>query len=146
MWGELLKVSLPAHLHPTCHAFFTFRWQAPKDRSAPSTNTFDDEPFAFAALPLFDSDASSQRDGPHNLSLYRYDAQSVSPSAYLPAIMSPQPGDGQSVLTVLKDTFVVRTFLVSTRFTQDVTLLKMLEWESRLTTDDSLSQALEQLK
>lgn len=41
---------------------------------------------------------------------------------------------------------IVRTFLVSTRYTQNETLLKLLKWESTLETIDTIQEVLTQLR
>lgn len=119
------------------HLFFTFR----NRRGLP---------FAFAYLPLFPDGRAFVPDGTHRLVLYRTERiESIQPKEYFGAPASvPGPTTKielppllQRVLQPTKDTLVVRSFLVSTRYTQNATLLSLLHWE-QIQDKDQLASVL----
>ncbi|CAE6455016.1 unnamed protein product [Rhizoctonia solani] len=122
-FGELVKVGL--HDPAADHLFFTFR-----NRRGPV--------FAFAYLPLFPDGRAFVSDGTHRLVLYRTEKiESVQPKEYFGAPASvPGPNTKielapalQRVLQPTRDALIVRSFLVSTKYTQNSTLLALLNWE-----------------
>jgi dedicator of cytokinesis protein 3 len=132
-WGELIKVGVPVETMQECHLFLSFRTRNIKGGS--------DVPFAFAYFPLCVDDSAFQTDGSHNLVLYKYDRQIAVPSFYfqVPSVynanrqIAPLPPSVSRTLFPLKDSVVVlRSFLVSTTYTQNETLLRLLKWESQL--------------
>lgn len=126
-----------------CHLYVAFRnrKECSSGSSLSSTGNSPDKPFAFGYLPLFSEDDSCISDGMHQLALYRYDPQWSTPGMYLDAQWSvsepgtPQDVTSSKVLVPLRDSFAVRTFLCSTQFTQDPTLLKLLNWETKIPDD-----------
>ncbi|BGP50279.1 Deoxycytidine kinase 1 [Rhodotorula kratochvilovae] len=141
-WGELVKLAVPVERMEECHLFFTFRNRTV--RNAP------DQPFAFAYFPLFpDSSSAFQADGSHTLVLYRYDKPVASPSFYfqVPAVYDASrqvpalPPSVSKTLFPLRDTMTIRSYLVSTTFTQNETLLRLLRWEQDLVDDPELMRA-----
>lgn len=147
-WGELVKLQVSPDVMEHCHLFFTFRSRGSKNTAA-STPTVPtspiDKPFAFAYFPLFLDTTAFVGDGSHTLVLYRYDKNVATPQFYFYAPplhvagnTAPLPASTiKSSLVALKDTMVVRSFLVSTRYTQNETLLKLLKWETTLLQDAS---------
>ncbi|GAA5913444.1 hypothetical protein JCM6882_001962 [Rhodosporidiobolus microsporus] len=135
-WGELVK--LPAE--SDAHLFFSFR-----NRNSRSGH---DLPFAFAYFPLCaEGSTAFQSDGSHTLVLYKYDRNVAAPAFYfqVPAThdtsrqLAPLPPSVSRTLLPLKDSFVsIRSFLVSTTFTQNSTLLRLLRWEAELLPDPDL--------
>lgn len=131
-----------------CHLFLTFRSRGREGK---------EPPFAFGWLPLFPDDSAFVLDGPHTLMLYRYSTpdttQATAPSTYLQASATVSSGRTATVpasltriLLPLRDTMVVQTLLVSTRFSQDGTLLAFLRWESLLSDPKRLKEVLTGLK
>ena len=155
-WGELVKLEVPVELIEDCHVFFTFRSRAAKDRGTVSGGGgMVDRPFAFGYLPLFPNNAAFQPDGSHHLVVYRYERGVAEPGLYLQGpSTSPQgrpigalPLSISKSLIPTRDTMVVRTFLVSTRYTQNGTLLTLLRWEKELADQpDQLKDTLAKLK
>jgi dedicator of cytokinesis protein 3 len=150
-WGELLKLEVaPVELMERCHLFFTFRSRS-KDRPPPGTV---EKPFAFAYLPLFPNNGAFLADGGHSLQLYRYDPQVTQPQSYLelvPLTMSgqfpPVPAALAKTAFPLRDSMVLRTFLCSTRYTQNEVLLKLLNWQRDLGHDpEVLNDVLTKLR
>ncbi|GAA5945387.1 hypothetical protein JCM10213_005960, partial [Rhodosporidiobolus nylandii] len=159
-WGELVKLSVPVKTMEDSHLFFTFR-----NRVGRSGH---DVPFAFAYFPLFlDSSSSTsassstsppahfQPDGSHTLVLYKYDRAVAVPSFYfqVPSAydasrqLAPLPPSVSRTLFPLKDTMVIRSFLVSTTFTQNETLLRLLRWETELVGDkEAIKDTLTKLR
>ncbi|KAG9123502.1 hypothetical protein FRC07_014863 [Ceratobasidium sp. 392] len=147
-FGELVKVQLPKSVagedDEADHLFFTFR-----NRRSP--------PFAFAYLPLFPDGRAFVPDGTHRLVLYKSERiGSVMPKDYFGAPASVpagavSPGAAafkvdvpvslQRILQPTRDALVVRSFLVSTRYTQNATLLSLLNWE-QVQDKDELAEVL----
>ncbi|EJU03981.1 hypothetical protein DACRYDRAFT_105054 [Dacryopinax primogenitus] len=147
-FGELLKLQLPPDLLQSCHLFFTFRNRRVPDRISTTINTATrststdvaDRPFAFGFLPLFPDGKAFVKDGEHVLVLYKAEK--------LQQIMAPDYLDGpwscadrtkleQIVVppnlaksaTMTRDSLIIRSYLCSTRFTQNSVLLELLAWE-----------------
>lgn len=94
-------------------------------------------------------------DGSHKLVLYRYEKESATPQIYFqaPAILEPGqvapklPPAVSKSLVPIRDTMVLRSFLVSTTYTQNETLLKLLQWEKVLVgKNKELKEVLTQLR
>lgn len=156
-WGELLKVNIPPEQIPKCHIFFSFyNRRADKQQgsgslgaSASTANTAS-RPFAFAFLPLYSSDTTFLADGGHSLTLYRSEASAVPVSVYLQAKAGAPdriPTALSKVLLPTRDTVSVRSFLCSTKLTQDPTLIRLLNWERTLINDPAgLDETLSKLR
>ncbi|KAG9302767.1 hypothetical protein G9A89_009544 [Geosiphon pyriformis] len=160
MWGELIKLKIPFELFEQAHVFFTFRHRSTKDKK-------EDKVFAFAYMPLFPENRAFISDGKHTLILYKYDKQLTNPNLYLNSPWSngvsihPEPisptslgtthhhnNSNTSLISIssshhhkllipTKDIVVVRTFLCSTKYTQNEVLLKLLNWEKQLLSDEN---------
>lgn len=136
-----------------CHIFFTFRSRGAKDRGTVSGGGTE-KPFAFAYFPLFLDNAAFVPDGSHSLVLYRYERTCATSQFYFQAPPTVQQGHAPVVppsiaktLVPIKDSMVVRSFLVSTQYTQNETLLQLLRWESTLLHDqDALKDVLTKLR
>ncbi|KAM0753228.1 hypothetical protein T439DRAFT_342381 [Meredithblackwellia eburnea MCA 4105] len=159
IWGELVKLDIPIDIMEQCHVFFTFRARGSKDKGPTSSangpgGASQEKPFAFAYFPLFLENSAFVPDGSHSLVLYRYERNCATSQFYLqapptvPAGRSPiLPPSIAKTLIPLKDTMSVRTFLVSTRYTQNETLLKLLRWESALLSNkEELKEVLVKLR
>ncbi|CAG8657138.1 13718_t:CDS:2, partial [Acaulospora morrowiae] len=143
-WGELLKLNIPVELFEKSHIFLTFRHRSTKDKK-------EDKIFAFAYMPLFPENRAFINDGKHCLSLYKYDKQSIHPSAYLKFSWTPSAtiSDVASVnsfasshssnklMSSTRDTVSILSFLCSTKYTQNEVLLKLLNWEKQLISDEN---------
>lgn len=136
-WGELIKLELPDEALEQCHLFLTFRHRSSKEATGAA---MESSPFAHAYLPLFGHHEAGPhsafiQDGSHTLLLWRGPA---SPELYfsLPATVPTSgslsdvvPASLTTVIQPLRDTIMLRSFLVSTRYTQNDVLLKLLHWE-----------------
>ncbi|KAG9234542.1 hypothetical protein BJ875DRAFT_509363 [Amylocarpus encephaloides] len=102
------------------------------------------QPFAICYVPLWDQQAFL-RDGHHSLLLYRYDETTSTPHAstlgkggYLNIPWNARGKDDtgkDEALTGPIATLGVRTYLCSTKFSQDKVLLGLLKWREQPTGD-----------
>ncbi|EIW63135.1 cytoplasmic protein [Trametes versicolor FP-101664 SS1] len=147
---ELVKIRLPMQGAQQWHLFFTFRQRSSRERNRGVDSS--ERPFAFGYLPLFPDGRAFLEDGSHTLVLYRADRiGQVSSEMYLsaaswqPANQRPEqvyvPTELQKVAPPLRDSFVVRSSLCSTKFTQNSVLLSLLNWE-QVTDKELLSTIL----
>lgn len=155
-FGELIKIKLPLEGAQQWHLFFTFRQRRNgRDRmlsmgssgrngnsggnAAGGTDVLE-RPFAFAFLPLFPDGRAFLEDGSHSLVLYRADRLSqISADMYInataclpPSLRADQlavPVEMQRLAPAMRDTLIIRSSLVSTKFTQNGVLLSLLNWE-----------------
>ncbi|KAK5722707.1 Deoxycytidine kinase 1 [Elasticomyces elasticus] len=114
-WNQTIRLAIPAEDVPGSHIVMSI---------ADSPNF----PFALAWVPLWEYNAFV-RDGDHSVSLYVYDEYSSSiiggKGAYLalPPWLNKQDAGHQNAAIVS-----LRTFLCSTEYSQDPTLLGLLSW------------------
>ncbi|SPO35760.1 related to dedicator of cytokinesis protein 3 [Pseudozyma flocculosa] len=103
-------------------------------------------PFAHAYLPLFESNRAFIPDGSHTLFLWRVNRppSQIGPDLYfnlppvVPAGRTPAeavPANLAATVQPLRDILTLRTFLVSTQYTQNDVLLELLNWERALSSD-----------
>ncbi|CAH1759237.1 2984_t:CDS:2 [Entrophospora sp. SA101] len=144
-WGEFIKLTIPSALFEQAHVFLTFKHRTTKDKK-------EDKFFAFGYLPLFPEKRAFISDGKHTLTLYKYDKQLINPPSYLSVPWSSLATivDTASVhltnnsqmslhklISPLKDTAVIWTYLCSTKYTQNEVLLKLLNWEKQLLSNEN---------
>lgn len=160
-WGELIKLQLPHNIMEDCHIFFSFRHRSSKEERgsaaassgahggpSPSSSTSSavSRPFAYGYLPLFESNRAFIPDGSHTLLLWRTNRPpaQIGPDLYfnLPPVVHAGrslndvvPANLASSVQPLRDMLTVRTFLVSTKYSQNDVLLKLLNWERLLAED-----------
>ncbi|KAK3112148.1 Deoxycytidine kinase 1 [Teratosphaeriaceae sp. CCFEE 6253] len=114
-WNQTIRLAIPAEDVPGSHIVMSI---------ADSPNF----PFALAWVPLWEFNAFV-RDGDHSVALYVYDEYSSSiiggKGAYLalPPWLNKSDAAHQNAAIVS-----LRTFLCSTEYSQDPTLLGLLEW------------------
>ncbi|GJJ06217.1 hypothetical protein Clacol_000407 [Clathrus columnatus] len=141
-YGELIKLLLPNDVPMKYHLFFIFRHRS-STKSSNNRYSLDgsDKPFAFAYLPLFPDNRAFVQDGSHSLVLYRADKYpQILPNDYygapaiLPTGQRPEaliiPPQLQRTAMPIRDGLVIRSYLCSTKYTQNVVLLGLLHWES----------------
>ncbi|KAL0072826.1 Deoxycytidine kinase 1 [Marasmius tenuissimus] len=145
IFGELIKIRLPLESTPRWHLFFLFRNRSNKERTSP---------FAFAFLPLFPDARAFVEDGGHTLILYRADKLSqISSEMYLNSTSSvladqrpeqvPISPDLQRLAPPTKDVMSVRTSLCSTKLTQNVVLLNLLQLGNHFRSRSALGHPLQ---
>ncbi|KAG8760434.1 hypothetical protein FRC14_003131 [Serendipita sp. 396] len=149
-FGELIKLLVPAEIMSQCHLFFTFRHRNSKEGRAslaPTTGgskhggeSGGERPFAYAYLPLFPDGRAFIQDGPHTLVLYKAEKlPHIPPDLYYGAPAYVSPGMRPEAVPVPAhlakgaiptfDSLVIRSFLCSTKITQNPELLGLLNWE-----------------
>lgn len=116
-WNQTIRLVVSTEDAPGCHIVMSI---------ADSPNF----PFALAWVPLWESEAFV-RDGDHHVALYVYDEYSSSiiggKGAYLALPPWHNKNDAASANSA---TISVRTFLCSTEYSQDPTLLGLLKWRN----------------
>ncbi|KAF2214988.1 hypothetical protein CERZMDRAFT_57485 [Cercospora zeae-maydis SCOH1-5] len=116
-WNQTIRLAIPAEEVPGSHVVM-------------SIADYPNFPFALAWLPLWEFEAFV-RDGEHQTSLYVYDEYSSSiingKGAYLAL---PPWHDKTDPSQTVAATIALRTFLCSTEYSQDPTLLGVLHWRN----------------
>lgn len=116
-WNQTIRLAIPAEEVPGSHVVMSI---------ADSPNF----PFALAWVPLWEFDAFV-RDGDHQVSLYVYDEYSSSIVGGKGAYLALPPWhDRNDALQANAATVSLRTFLSSTEYSQDPTLLGVLHWRN----------------
>lgn len=116
-WNQTIRLAIPAEEVPGSHVVMSI---------ADSPNF----PFALAWVPLWEFDAFV-RDGDHQVSLYVYDEYSSSIIGGKGAYLALPPWhDKNDSLQANAATISLRTFLSSTEYSQDPTLLGVLHWRN----------------
>ncbi|XP_075063292.1 dedicator of cytokinesis protein 5 [Mixophyes fleayi] len=143
-WYETFKVSVPIEDVSHCHLRFNFR-----HRSSQESRDKSEKVFGVAFVRLMNQNGTTLRDGVHDLILYKGDSKkSDDAKLYLllpgskeeeEEIRSPR---GHTSLSPTKDSFQISTLICSTKLTQNVDLLGLLNWRSN---PKPISQALRNL-
>ena len=161
-WGELVKLELPDDLMEQCHLFFTIRHRSSKEEKTSAAGAVGNnaaavaeanKPIAYGYLPLFERNKAFIADGSHSITLFKSQRHgtSLSPDLYFnlqPTILNGRSGAEaipmhlQGVFQPLRDSLVVRTFLVSTRYTQNEVVLKLINWQTALADDINQLRAI----
>ncbi|EPE30632.1 SH3-domain-containing protein [Glarea lozoyensis ATCC 20868] len=126
-WSQTIRLSIPPDAVPQCHIVMTL---------CDSPN----QPLAISFLPLWDQQAFL-RDGHHSLLLYRYDDTTSTPHAnsagkggYLNLTWNARGKDDVSMDEAVTGPVAllrVKSYLCSTRFSQDKVLLGLLKWKEQ---------------
>ncbi|GFG33105.1 hypothetical protein Cfor_10663, partial [Coptotermes formosanus] len=132
-WLEIFKVAVPIEDFKGSHLKFTF-----KHRSSNETKDKTEKPFAMSYVKLMQENGTTLRDTQHELLVYKIDHKKFEDSDMgylsLPSTrdeltegQKPQHG-GLSLSS--KDSFTIHTNVCSTKLTQNVDLLGLLNWAS----------------
>lgn len=141
-WNESLRLSIPIDKFSSAHVRFEFRHCSTRDKSEPKL-------FGFSFARLMEPDGATLADGNHELYVYKCE----DPSKLLKAgyLMLPcSAGDDQSqnensaiFNRTIKETFIVKSVLCSTKLTQNGDLLSLLQWRNHPEKiQDSLTRVL----
>lgn len=132
-WFEIFKVAVPIEDFKASHLKFTF-----KHRSSNETKDKTEKPFAMSYVKLMQEDGTTLKDISHDLLVYKidhkkFDDQDMS-YLKLPSVRN-ELSDGQKINQnglhlSNKDSFVIQTNVCSTKLTQNVDLLGLLNWSS----------------
>ncbi|XP_063050218.1 dedicator of cytokinesis protein 5, partial [Engraulis encrasicolus] len=146
-WNETVKVAIPIEDVCRCHLRFVFR-----HRSSQDSRDKSEKPFGMAYVKLMKSDGTTLRDGRHDLIVYKVEKKADEASAYLslPGCWAEveererQTGKQPNMNTnnMTKDSFQIATLTCSTKLTQNVDLLGLLNWRSN---PEELEQNLQRL-
>uniref|UniRef100_A0A8C2TVU7 Dedicator of cytokinesis 5 n=1 Tax=Coturnix japonica TaxID=93934 RepID=A0A8C2TVU7_COTJA len=140
-WYETVKVSIAIEEVSRCHLRFTFR-----HRSSQESRDKSERAFGMAFVKLMNADGTTLQDGKHNLIIYKgdnkkmEDAKSYLTLPYTKVEMEEkETSSGKSLHHLAnftpnkdstKDSFQIATLICSTKLTQNVDLLGLLNWRS----------------
>ncbi|KAI9707910.1 MAG: hypothetical protein M1820_004516 [Bogoriella megaspora] len=118
-WNTTIRLAISPEDVPGCHLIM-------------SISDGPEFPFALCWMPLWVSEAFV-RDGDHSLVLYKYDEYTSSMiagrGAYLALPWSSKKKDEEVTGSIAS--LKLRTYLCSTKYSQDPTLLGLLKWKSQ---------------
>ncbi|XP_060011671.1 dedicator of cytokinesis protein 5-like isoform X2 [Lagenorhynchus albirostris] len=137
-WYETVKVSIAIEEVARCHIRFTFR-----HRSSQESRDKSERAFGVAFVKLMNPDGTTLQDGRHDLVLYKGDNKKMEDAKFyltLPGTKvemeekelqaSKTPGNFTPNKDSTKDSFQIATLICSTKLTQNVDLLGLLNWRS----------------
>uniref|UniRef100_A0A8C4HN13 Dedicator of cytokinesis 5 n=1 Tax=Dicentrarchus labrax TaxID=13489 RepID=A0A8C4HN13_DICLA len=148
-WNETVKVTIPIEDVCRCHLRVMFR-----HRSSQDSRDKSEKPFGMAFVRLMRGDGTTLADGRHELIVYKVDVKKAEDAKVyltLPATWTEveekekQMGKQfhhSGVIPVTKDSFQIATLTCSTKLTQKVDLLGLLNWRSN---PEDLDQILKRL-
>ncbi|NP_001103482.1 dedicator of cytokinesis protein 5 [Danio rerio] len=148
-WNETVKVAIPIEDVCRCHLRLTFR-----HRSSQDSRDKSEKPFGMAFVRLMKSDGTTLPDGKHELIVYKVDGKKADdaktylslPGTYT-EVEEKERQTGKSfhhggAVPVTKDSFQIATLTCSTKLTQNVDLLGLLNWRSNTERLEEILQKL----
>lgn len=145
-WNETFKVAIPIEEFKTSHIKFLF-----KHRSSNELKDKQEKQFGMCYVKLMQENGTTLPDAKHNLIVYKIDWKKFDPDSLdylkLPSIVDDLK-DSLLKPQVLglspysKDSFSVASNICSTKLTQNVHLLGLLNWASH---KDTLKESLQAL-
>ncbi|KAM4577944.1 dedicator of cytokinesis protein 5 [Fundulus diaphanus] len=148
-WNETVKVTIPIEDVCRCHLRVMFR-----HRSSQDSRDKSEKPFGMAYVKLMRGDGTTLRDGRHELIVYKVDVKKAEDAKVyltLPAtwteVEQTEKQTGKQfhhsgAIPVTKDSFQLATLTCSTKLTQNVDLLGLLNWRSNPKDLDQILQRL----
>uniref|UniRef100_H3D1P3 Dedicator of cytokinesis 5 n=1 Tax=Tetraodon nigroviridis TaxID=99883 RepID=H3D1P3_TETNG len=148
-WNETVKVTIPIEDVCRCHLRVMFR-----HRSSQDSRDKSEKPFGMAFARLLSGDGTTLKDGQHELIVYKADTKKAEDAKVylgLPATwlevgaaerQTGKPFHHSGALPVTKDSFQITTLTCSTKLTQNVDLLGLLNWRSHPKDLDQILQRL----
>uniref|UniRef100_A0A8C3LU85 Dedicator of cytokinesis 5 n=1 Tax=Chrysolophus pictus TaxID=9089 RepID=A0A8C3LU85_CHRPC len=140
-WYETVKVSIAIEEVSRCHLRFTFR-----HRSSQESRDKSERAFGMGFVKLMNADGTTLQDGKHNLIIYKGDNKKMEDAkCYLTLpytkveMEEKEVPSGKSLHHLAnftpnkdstKDSFQIATLICSTKLTQNVDLLGLLNWRS----------------
>ncbi|KAK9692481.1 DHR-2, Lobe A [Popillia japonica] len=146
-WFETFKVAIPIEEFKTSHLKFYF-----KHRSSNEMKDKNEKPFAMAYVKLMQDVGTTLKDNEHVLAVYKIDHKKFNdfsidyfqlPSTMDELKMSINKVQAPGLFYTGKESFVIRSNICSTKLTQNVDLLGLLNWSTH---KDTLRQSLESLR
>uniref|UniRef100_A0A8C2AZR2 Dedicator of cytokinesis 5 n=1 Tax=Cyprinus carpio TaxID=7962 RepID=A0A8C2AZR2_CYPCA len=148
-WNETVKVAIPIEDVCRCHLRLTFR-----HRSSQDSRDKSEKPFGMAFVHLMKSDGTTLPDGKHELIVYKVDVKKADdaktyltlPGSYA-EVEEKERQTGKSfhhagIIPITKDSFQIATLTCSTKLTQNVDLLGLLNWRSNTERLEEILQKL----
>ncbi|CAB1319740.1 unnamed protein product [Coregonus sp. 'balchen'] len=148
-WNETVKVTISIEDVGRCHLRVMFR-----HRSSQDSRDKSEKPFGMAFVRLMKGDGTTLKDGRHDLIVYKVDVKKTEDAkTYLTLpgswaeVEEKERQTGKTfqhsgVIPVTKDSFQIGTLTCSTKLTQNVDLLGLLNWRSN---PEELDQNLQRL-
>uniref|UniRef100_A0A8C3BUV3 Dedicator of cytokinesis 5 n=1 Tax=Cairina moschata TaxID=8855 RepID=A0A8C3BUV3_CAIMO len=140
-WYETVKVSIAIEEVSRCHLRFTFR-----HRSSQESRDKSERAFGMGFVKLMNADGTTLQDGKHNLIVYKGDNKKMEDAkCYLTLpctkmeMEEKEAPSGKNLHHLAnftpskdstKDSFQIATLICSTKLTQNVDLLGLLNWRS----------------
>uniref|UniRef100_A0A672M2N9 Dedicator of cytokinesis protein 5-like n=1 Tax=Sinocyclocheilus grahami TaxID=75366 RepID=A0A672M2N9_SINGR len=142
-------VAIPIEDVCRCHLRLTFR-----HRSSQDSRDKSEKPFGMAFVRLMKSDGTTLPDGKHELIVYKVDVKKADdaktyltlPGSYV-EVEEKERQMGKSfhhagIIPITKDSFQIATLTCSTKLTQNVDLLGLLNWRSNTERLEEILQKL----
>uniref|UniRef100_A0A8C9ZKA0 Dedicator of cytokinesis 5 n=1 Tax=Sander lucioperca TaxID=283035 RepID=A0A8C9ZKA0_SANLU len=129
-WNETVKVTIPIEDVCHCHLRMMFR-----HRSSQDSRDKSEKPFGMAFVRLMRGDGTTLKDGRHELIVYKVLLQDC-------GFQTGKQFHHSGVIPVTKDSFQISSLTCSTKLTQNVDLLGLLNWRSN---PEDLDQILQRL-
>ncbi|XP_054081200.1 dedicator of cytokinesis protein 1 isoform X2 [Zeugodacus cucurbitae] len=142
-WLETFKIHVPIDEFKQCHLKFIF-----KHRSSNEQKDKSEKPFGLSYVKLMQDNGTTILQGQHNLAVYKmdhkkYDKNNANVYMELPATVGELQGAKPSLggLSLFpKDQLTICVNLCSTKLTQSVSLLGLLNWSAhKETLEESLN-------
>ncbi|NXT68228.1 DOCK5 protein, partial [Chaetops frenatus] len=140
-WYETVKVAIAIEEVSRCHLRFTFR-----HRSSQESRDRSERAFGMGFVKLMNADGTTLQDGKHNLIVYKGDNKKMEDArSYLTLpctkteMEEKEAPSGKNLHPLAnftptkdstKDSFQIATVICSTKLTQNVDLLGLLNWRS----------------
>ncbi|OWK50286.1 Dedicator of cytokinesis protein 5 [Lonchura striata] len=140
-WYETVKVAIAIEEVSRCHLRFTFR-----HRSSQESRDRSERAFGMGFVKLMNADGTTLQDGKHNLIIYKGDNKKMEDArSYLTLpctkteVEEKEAPSGKNLHPLAnftptkdstKDSFQIATVICSTKLTQNVDLLGLLNWRS----------------
>uniref|UniRef100_F6UKH4 Dedicator of cytokinesis 5 n=1 Tax=Ornithorhynchus anatinus TaxID=9258 RepID=F6UKH4_ORNAN len=137
-WHETVKVSIAIEEVSRCHLRFTFR-----HRSSQESRDKSEKAFGISFVKLMNPDGTTLQDGRHNLVVYKGENKKMEDARFYLTLpdtkVEMEDKDAHPAKTLAnftpskdstKDSFQIATLICSTKLTQNVDLLGLLNWRS----------------
>ncbi|KAM9083647.1 dedicator of cytokinesis protein 5 isoform 2-T2 [Megaptera novaeangliae] len=137
-WYETVKVSIAIEEVARCHIRFTFR-----HRSSQESRDKSERAFGVAFVKLMNPDGTTLQDGRHDLVVYKGDNKKMEDAKFYLTLPGTKVEMEEKELQAskslanftpnkdsTKDSFQIATLICSTKLTQNVDLLGLLNWRS----------------
>uniref|UniRef100_A0A1Q3FGS7 Putative signaling protein n=1 Tax=Culex tarsalis TaxID=7177 RepID=A0A1Q3FGS7_CULTA len=136
-WNETYKIDVPIEEFKQCHLRFTF-----KHRSSNEAKDRTEKPFGLSFVKLMNDDGTTLQHKRHQLLVYKIDHKKFDHDTQYNYLQLPALADELANVSggkpsvsgfslASKDNLTIETNLCSTKLTQNVDILGLLNWSSR---------------